>query len=734
MCKYAGVIVENESEQVDRIFTYEVPDKFKSSIKVGSKVKVPFGKGNRVIVAYVVELFDKLDKNIKNIKFIKYLNEGYPLLDNRDIELIKLMKRKYLCTYLDCIKCIVPSSVQKGMGAKMSKVISLKSPLEGKYVKEPYIIIYELVKEHNGSLSKSAISKKYNVSISSINTLIKHGFFVENEVVVNRFDQRIYKEYKEKVLNDDQRRVVDSIMNSNKTISLIHGITGSGKTEIYMHLVSIMMKKDMESIILVPEIALTPQMVERFKGRFGKDIAVFHSKLSDGERFDEWLRVKNNKVKLAVGARSAIFLPFSNLGLIVIDEEHEGSYKSESSPKYSAYEIAVMRSKIEGCKVILGSATPSIETYYNAKEGSINLLSIKNRVDGSYLPEVKIVDMREELLKNNRTIFSEELFKSIDNALNKKQQCILFLNRRGFSTFVSCRQCGYVFKCKNCDISLTYHNDSECLSCHYCGTKNIVPKSCPQCGSKYVKYFGIGTERVEKDVHKYFPKAKTIRMDFDTTRKKHSYEYMYESFKNHKADILIGTQMIAKGLDFPNVTLVGIIAADLSLNLPDFRASERTFQLITQVSGRAGRGKNKGKVVIQTYSPDSYSIKCAALNDYEGFYNREISIRKDMNYPPFLDMLCINMNSEYEDVLIKNIQKVGIYLKSFIESCDKIDMLGPCPCSISKIKNSFRWQIILKGQINLEYAKKIKNIVYELIKEDYNSIRVSMDINPINML
>lgn len=734
MYKYAGVIVDNESEQVDRLFTYAIPEKIINKIQKGLRVKVPFGRGNKILDAYIIQLYETLDKNIKGIKYIKSLCDNYPLLSLKDLELIEKMKNKYICTYLECIKTIIPSGIIKGMGNKTNNVICLGSSLNEKFNKKPYSYIYGVVKENNGKFNKTVLSNKFSLSLSSINTMIRHGFLLQKEIIINRYNHREYKNYEEKQLNKYQREAVQTILNSSKNVSLIHGVTGSGKTEIYMHLVREMIKECKDSIILVPEISLTPQMVERFKGRFGKDIAVFHSKLSPGERIDEWIRVKNKEVKVAVGARSALFLPFSNLGLIVIDEEHESSYKSESSPKYNALEIAQLIGEINNCKVVLGSATPSINTYYKAVSGEYNLITINNRIDGTNFPDIKIVDMREELLNNNRTIFSRELFYDIKDRIHKNEQVILFLNRRGFSTFISCRACGYVFKCPNCDISLTYHQQSSHLNCHYCGSSVEAPSICPQCGSKYVKYFGIGTERVERDIKKFFPKARTLRMDFDTTRKKNSYEYIYENFKNRNADILIGTQMIAKGLDFENVTLVGIIAADLSLNMPDFRANERTFQIVTQVSGRAGRGLKPGKVVIQTYSPENYSIQYAASHDYIGFYEKEISLRNDMKYPPFTDILCINMSSEKEDILIKNIQNVGIYLNKMLENYDKISLLGPCPCALGKIKNNFRWQIILKGKVSVELGRKIKNVIYELIREDYNNIRINIDINPNNML
>ncbi|KZL94427.1 primosomal protein N' [Clostridium magnum] len=733
MFKYVGIIVNNSSIQVDKIFTYKIAENLVNIIDIGFRVKVPFGMGNKKIDGFVVELYEEYEGNGR-IKEIEEICDKFPLFTKKDLIIIKEMREKYLCTYLDCIKVFIPAGVFKGMKNKRETLIYTGKVLEGKYYKEPYKNIYEIVKSNEGIYTKTALSNEYNLSLSSINTMLKYGFLSAQDQIINRYNVRQYDQYLKKNLNDEQNTAVKRILYSGKKTFLIHGVTGSGKTEIYMHLVSEMIKQDKESIILVPEIALTPQMVERFKGRFGKDISVFHSKLSDGERYDEWLRVKMGKVKVAIGARSAIFLPFKNLGLIVIDEEHEGSYKSDSNPKYNAREIGELKCRIENCKLVLGSATPSIETYYKCNKGEIDLISIRNRADGAILPEVQIVDMREELLNNNKSIFSKSLYEAIEDRLSRKEQIILFLNRRGFSTFVSCRKCGYVFKCSNCDISLTYHSNGGKLMCHYCGSSQSVPDTCPKCASKYVKYFGVGTEKVEQEIKKYFPSANTLRMDFDTTRGKNSYEEIYNTFKSGKADVLIGTQMVAKGLDFKNVTLVGVIAADLSLNLPDFRSAERTFQLITQVSGRAGRGEKKGEVIVQTYSSENYSIRYAAANDYESFYKEEIELRDNMEYPPFSDIILINMSSKNENLLIKNIQNVGIFLRNELEKNDKIKMLGPCPCEISKIKELYRWQIILKGKIDRQFGGNIRKIVYDLLKDVYNDIRVSIDINPNSLL
>ncbi|MBP1743919.1 MAG: primosome assembly protein PriA [Firmicutes bacterium] len=731
MVGYAGVIINSSSSALDRAFTYAVPDMIKDKLQIGSRVLVPFGKGNKRTEGFVVSIPDAAKGDVKEISS---LCDDLPLFNEKDLALMERMRERYLCTYIEAIKVLIPSGITKGIRTRKENFVFTGEKIAGRYDKEPYRTIWETVSLNNGKFNKNKLADDFGLSLSSVTSMIKNGFLQQREGVISRYNDRSYSSYSKKELNPEQRRVVERILESSGSEFLIHGVTGSGKTEIYMHLVSEMIEQGRDSIILVPEIALTPQMVERFKGRFGSDISVFHSRLSQGERFDEWFRVKEGKVKVAIGARSALFLPFENLGMIVIDEEHEGSYKSDSDPKYHAREIAEIKSGLTGCKVVLGSATPSLESYYRAATGEMELFTLKERADGAKMPAIQVVDMREELKSNNRSIFSQELIKGIEECLARKEQVILFLNRRGFSTFVSCRSCGYVYKCESCDISLTYHHDSGMLTCHYCGKSRRLDKLCPSCGSKYIKYFGIGTERIESEARKQFPGARTLRMDFDTTRKKDSHESIYNRFKNQEADILIGTQMVAKGLDFKNVTLVGIIAADLSLNLPDFRSGERTFQLITQVSGRAGRGRKAGKVIVQTYNPDNYSIGYAVKGDYEGFFREEIEIRRLMDYPPFTEILSVNMSSEQEELLIKCIQNVGIILKNIVAGYDRIELLGPSPCMISKIKDSHRWQLILKGKIEPDFADYIRKTIYDLTKDVYNSIRVSIDINPTSLL
>ena len=731
---YAEIIVNSEALEIDRPFTYKVPEEFKSDIKVGQIVKVPFGKGNKTSEGFVLTVKNEEEVDIKfRTKNISTILVKEPVIDADNIKLIDFLREKTLCKYIDAFRLLIPVGIMKGAKNKSKKVIVLKSEdLSSIQKPDGYKDIIEFLKNNSGKYTKSELINHYSISQYKLNKLIEKDILAVEEETVFRYNNRKYNDDNAKQLTIEQQKVINQYNSSSSNLFLLKGVTGSGKTEVYMRLVEKALLENKSSIILVPEIALTPQMIERFKGRFGVNVALFHSKLSDGERFDEWFRVKEGKAKVIVGARSAIFLPAQNLGLIIIDEEHENTYKSEQNPKYQTKEIAEFISELKNCKVILGSATPTIETYYRALIGEIELLELNSRVDGKAMPPMNTVDMRNELRSGNKSLFSRELFNAIEDRLQKREQVILFLNRRGFSTFVSCRSCGYVFKCEECDISMTYHK-SGLLVCHYCGKTQREPKECPKCKSKYVKFFGAGTQRVEEEVKKYFKNARVIRMDVDTTRDKNSYERIYNSFKNGEADILIGTQMISKGLDFKNVTLVGILAADMSINIPDYRAAERTFQIITQVAGRAGRGDKQGEVIIQTYTPDHYSLQYAINYDYEGFYDKEFTIRAMMKYPPFGKLLLINGTAKKEDLLKNFMHKISNVIKPLVEKEFDVELLGPIPCMISKVKDNYRWQIVIKGEFNSDFAKKIKELLYDENKNVYNDIRISIDINPNNL-
>ena len=731
---YAEIILNSEALEIDRPFTYKIPVELEEKVQVGQIVKVPFGMGNKTSEGFVLSIKEENEVNISfRVKKVSSIVTAQPIINEDDINLINFLREKYLCKYIDAFRLLIPVGIMKGAKSKSKKVIVFKSDdLSCIQKPEGYIDIINFLRENSGKYTKSELINVNSISQYKLNKLIEKGLLVVEEETVFRYNNRTYNIDYEKELTFEQKYVLDEYNNSDNNLFLLKGVTGSGKTEVYMRMVEEVLEKNQSAIVLVPEISLTPQMIERFKGRFGRNVALFHSKLSDGERFDEWFRVKEGKAKLVVGARSAIFLPVKNLGLIIIDEEHENTYKSDQNPKYQTKEVAEFLSEQKGCRVVLGSATPTIETYYRALTGDLKLLELNSRVDGKAMPPMKIVDMRNELRSGNISLFSRELFRDMQEKLSKGEQIILFLNRRGFSTFVSCRSCGYVFKCEECDISMTYHR-SGLLVCHYCGKTKRAPQKCPKCDSKYVKFFGAGTERVEEEVKKYFKDARVLRMDVDTTRGKDSYEKIYNTFKEGKADILIGTQMISKGLDFKNVTLVGILAADMSINIPDYRAAERTFQIITQVAGRAGRGENQGKVVIQTYTPEHYSLEYAVNYDYEGFYEKEFTVRALMRYPPFGKMLLINGISKKEELLKNFMHKIFNMIKPLAEKEVEVDILGPIPCLVAKVKENYRWQIVIKGEFESEFAKKIKELLYDENKNVYNDIRISMDINPNNL-
>jgi len=591
----------------------------------------------------------------------------------------------------------------------------------------------------NDWIPVNELKKALQVSNSSILSLANKNIVQIEEVEIHKdpYSHMDFKSAKPLLPTQEQKNVIQYIISkldhSKGDSILIHGITVSGKTEIYLQLIEEVIKRGGQSIVLVPEISLTPQTVERFKGRFGDQVAVTHSKLSLRERYDQWKKAKEGKVSVMIGPRSAVFTPFTSLKLIILDEEHENTYKSEISPKFHARDVARKRCEMVGGVCVVASATPSLESYFECEQGKMELLTLSHRANESKLPSVEIIDMRKELELGNRSIFSVALKEEIEKNLKNKEQTILFLNRRGFSNFVSCRKCGYVLKCKNCSISYTYHAYNRSIQCHYCGDKLKVPSICPQCGSSHIRYFGVGTERVESEVKKHFPDARVLRMDLDTAKGKYGYEKILDQFKSHKADILIGTQMIAKGHDFPNVTLVGILAADLTLHLQDFRSAERTFQLITQVSGRAGRGELPGRVLVQTYDPSHYSIETAKDHDYMSFYQKEIELRKQLNYPPFTHIFLILITGTNEKLVISSAYKLMEIMK-YLNKKDKFELFGPVPAILSKIKNKYRWRIIVKcddRDLLMKYSfyciSKFRSIL------NTQEIQIQSDIDPLMM-
>jgi primosomal protein N' (replication factor Y) len=572
------------------------------------------------------------------------------------------------------------------------------------------------------------------LSASAVKPLVAKGLIEEKDMEVYRdpYENREFKRTSPLTLTASQQEAIEpilgSIQNNQHQVFLLYGVTGSGKTEIYLQSIQDVINKGKEAIVLVPEISLTPQMVNRFKGRFGNQVAVMHSGLSAGEKYDEWRKIQRKEVKVVVGARSAIFAPFENLGIIIIDEEHETSYKQEEMPRYHARDVAIERARKYSCPVVLGSATPSLESFARAKKGLYQLLTLPSRMNDHALPSVEIIDMREELRNGNRSMFSRTLLEKLKDRLEKKQQTVLFLNKRGFSSFVMCRDCGYVVNCPNCDISLTYHRATEQMKCHYCGYEGRVPSVCPECGSEHIRYFGTGTQKVEEELGKILPDARVIRMDVDTTTRKGSHERLLTDFQEGKADILLGTQMIAKGLDFPNITLVGVLSADTMLHLPDFRSSEKTFQLLTQVSGRAGRHELPGEVVIQTYTPEHYSIEFSGKQDYDLFYNQEMMVRKIHKYPPFYYLSLINVSHEQLMTAVSVTEKIVHYVRTRLSN--ETVVLGPVASPIPRINNRYRYQCLIKYKREPNLTETLKNILNQYEKQAQTGLQVAVDTNP----
>ena len=742
----AEVIINSTAKKLNRTFDYNIPAEMQELVQIGSKVLVPFGRFKQLEEAHIVKIKEKSEYEIKDIAKVE---TG---LTDKQIKLANWIAKRYFCNVSECIKLMqTPGTkakdVNKRIQDKKINVVYLKKTIqeidfdiETKVLKsEKQIKILNFVKKNEGCTIPE-IEMFTDCSRAIANTLIKNGYLEVSEKKIERNplqNKQIKNTSKLKLTEEQQnafQQVSYAIDNNAYNQFLLYGVTGSGKTEVYLQLIDKVVKQDKTAIVLVPEISLTPQMLDRFISRFGKEtIAVLHSKLSIGERHDEWEKIKEGKAKIVIGARSAIFAPVQNLGIIIIDEEHDSSYKSESSPKYNAKEIAKKIAKEENIPLLLGSATPDLSTYYKAQQREITILELTKRANNSSLPKVEIIDLKQELANGNRSMLSFELYQSIEENLKNKLQTILFLNRRGYSTFIMCRNCGYTVKCKNCNISMTYHSYENKLKCHYCGYEEKLVKTCPECGSDKIRYFGTGTQKLEQEIHKQFPQAKTIRMDVDTVTKKNSHEEILNKFKNEDVDILIGTQMVVKGHHFPKVTLVGVIAADSSLNIDDYRATERTFQILTQVAGRAGRENLPGKVIIQSYNPENFSIQNAQKQDYEEFYQTEIALRKQLKYPPFCDIIIIGFNSSSEE----EIKKVANIAYEEVEknlNKDEFKVFKPMPSPIDKIQNKYRWRIIIKGNMNEEANNVLNNLLKNIYDKDFKNTKISIDVNPNNMV
>ncbi|RSK26976.1 primosomal protein N' [Bacillus sp. HMF5848] len=604
--------------------------------------------------------------------------------------------------------------------------------------RQSHKLILEFLQSSKEPIAVKDIEANLKISPSAIKTLVKKGLLIEKQVehYRNPFENQQFEKTVPLALTNEQRKVLDTILldvNKNQhNVFLLYGVTGSGKTEVYLQTIDSALRNGKEAIVLVPEISLTPQMVKRFKGRFGSQVAVLHSGLSVGEKYDEWRKIQRKEVKVVVGARSAIFAPFENIGVIIIDEEHETSYKQEDHPRYHARDVAIHRASVHQCPVILGSATPMLESFARAQKGVYTLLSLTKRVHEQAMPAVNVVDMRDELRSGNRSMFSTLLYEKLKDRLEKQQQTVLLLNKRGYSSFIMCRDCGLVINCPYCDISLTYHKRDKALKCHYCGYSENEPAICPQCGSNHIRYFGTGTQKVEEELGKVLPEARVIRMDVDTTSRKGAHEKLLSQFANGKADVLLGTQMIAKGLDFPNVTLVGVLSADTTLHIPDFRSSEKTFQLLTQVSGRAGRDKLPGEVVIQSYTPEHYSIQLASEHNYDEFYQQEMQIRKLHQYPPFYYVALIIVTSPELMKAVDVTEKITTFMRS--QLTDEAIVLGPVACMVPRINNRYRYQCMIKYKKQPNLYTSLKRIIDHYQATSSNELTIAVDVNPFMLL
>lgn len=718
---FADVLIEYGAKAIDQTFTYIIPTSL-SDLKKGMKVKVPFGK--QIVNGFVVNIKDECDSN--NLKEIIEITSYDLILSDELLELGKYIKETTLCSLIQSYQVMLPSSM---------KVKNIKSNYE-KY--NEYLIINNNPEEYINNHSKAKKQIELLKRLQNNDVILKSDY--DNTIVKKLLDLgliSIKKEVKYRInnkvinknnikLTDEQIKAINIISDSfgSSNTFLIHGVTGSGKTEIYMNLIDKVILNGKCAVMLVPEISLTAQMANRFYDHFGDNVAILHSALSEGEKYDEYHKIMNGDVHVVVGTRSAIFAPFKDLGIIIIDEEHSTNYKQDNNPRYNAKDIAIKRSEYFNCPVVLGSATPSLESMARGYKNVYKLIELKNRIGSSKLPEVILVDMSNEYKKRNM-IISDLLDENIKEVLKNKNQAMIFLNRRGFSTIISCKNCGYIFKCPHCDITLTYHKSSNNLRCHYCGYTLLGTDICPECHEKSLTNYGLGTEKLEEELRLRYPSSRIVRMDADTTRFKGSHEKIIKMIENEEVDIIVGTQMISKGLDFPKITLVGVINADESLNIPDFRSSENTFSLLNQVAGRAGRSNLNGKVIIQTFDDNNKTLNFVKNNDYTGEFNYEMQIRKVLKYPPYYYLTSIKIVSKEYDLSKIEANKCVNYLKKKLSN---VIILGPTTASMFKMNNSYRFQIILKYK-NYE---DIKSVLIDLdnIYKNNNKVNIEIDNNP----
>lgn len=793
MNRYCDVIISNKSRNTDQAYTYQIPNHMGNQIDIGKRVLVNFNNG--LIIGFVVSLKETIDKNIRNIKNILSVIDNEPIISHQNIALAYWIREHYLSRYNDAFNLMyrplskieifiktgnsLPDNFNPEIAGKWIAFEKIRKELHNKqllgefdnYVSDGIVSMLsrdlsfetekttfaELIDRHYLEKLKSNshkqkrildyIEKNGNTSVTELINDLKSNIRelkkLEGKSLIRLYSEENHtKRHVDNLkpesiisLTDEQNSIINSIVSSEKQKFLIHGVTGSGKTEIYLRVIEEILRVNKTVIYMVPEISLTPQTINRFKQRFGDRIAVLHSKLTISNRNEEWRKIFDQEADIIIGARSAVFAPVKNLGAVIIDESHEESYKSSSIPKYDTIEVSEQLTDLWNAKIILGTATPSSDSYLKGMRKEYEIMTLTKRVNQLQMPEINIIDMREELDDGNKNIFSRQLQEAIIKAFNMKEQTILFLNRRGYSSFMSCRSCGYVVKCKRCDISMTYHQNKGLLICHYCGATQKVTTKCPECGSQYFKAFGLGTERIEEEARRLIPEARVSRVDQDTTSAPNSFEKIYDSFKKGEIDILVGTQMLAKGLHFPNVTVVGIVSADLTMNLPFYTSNEKSYQLITQVSGRAGRGNKSGKVFVQTYDPDNYSLVHSKNNDYIAFVKQELSLRKAFRYPPFIDIINITILSRKEEsaqkFVIEKHSEIRKNLNELIVK-RKVLMYPPMNNSIYKINNKYRVSIIIKYKKGV--STEIKNCLRKiLLNRSYKDVDISIDINPTSI-
>jgi primosomal protein N' (replication factor Y) (superfamily II helicase) len=746
----AQVAVDVTAEGTDRLYTYAVPGSLQGRLVPGQWVKVPFGP--RSLVGLYVGPADQAPAGV-SIKPVQGLLSDIPPIPPTLIHLARWTADRYLATFAAALRLLLPAEARR-QEVKTLKIThyallldepAAQAQAEAVRKKAPkQAALLEYLLQHDGQASLPELTEALGETVRGpVEVALEKGWmtagqrqkrrdpFAGEDGIAPRTPPHLTPEQAEALASIEQELLAPE---SFRQPVLIHGVTGSGKTELYLRAITAVQEHGKQAICLVPEIALTPQMIERFRARFGAAVAVLHSALSAGEKFDEWQRIRRGEVSIVVGARSAIFAPFDNVGLIIIDEEHEHSYKQESpAPCYHAREVAEERARLDGALLVLGSATPALESFHKARSGQYRLVAMAHRVDVRPMPAVTLVDMREELRSGNKSIFSQPLQEALDQTIAAGEQVILFLNRRGYNTFIMCRSCGEAVTCPNCAVAMTYHLGENHLACHYCDHQTRVPLSCPTCGSKAIRHMGAGTERVEEELHKLYPRIRVARMDVDTTRRKGSHAAILKRFGDRDVDVLVGTQMIAKGLDFPEVTLVGVVLADTSLNLPDFRAAERTFGLVTQVAGRAGRGLKPGRVMVQTYQPDHYSLLAAREHDYEGFYRQEIGFRKKLDYPPFAELVHLVLSGEDEPRVMETARLVANLLQ---DGGFTGELLGPAPAPLARLRGQFRYHLVLKGTDLARMTREVRAAFSQAGGKwrKGKDIRLTVDVGPVSIL